>query len=99
MSDPLDAPELDVPEIVHWSPRHGAVVGGPPHGPRTWPLTATGAMAVGALGLVALSIGALAIGALAVGRLAIGRARLKDVKIGRLEVGDLIVVRRNGRAF
>ena len=91
--------EPDAPDIVHWSPRHGSVIGGPPSGSTGWPLTTAGAVAVTALALGVAALGALAVGALAVGQLAVGRARFKDVKIGRLEVGDLVVVRRNGRVF
>ena len=82
--------EIDNPELVHWSPRHGATVGEPLK-LRGWPLSAAGAMALGAVALAGFAVGAMAIG-----RLAIGQASLQDVKIGRLEVGEL-VVRRDGR--
>ncbi|WP_217433573.1 hypothetical protein [Caulobacter sp. S45] len=85
--------ELDAPELVHWSPRHGPTVGGPIR-----PL----ALPFGSFGLVAvfgLAVGALAVGALAIGRLAVGDARLGRVRIDQLEVGELTVTRRNGRPF
>ena len=92
MSDGDQASDLDGSDLVHWSPRHGPTVGG-----RIPPL----ALPLSALGLVAvfgLAMGALAIGALAIGRLAVGRARFGGVRIDRLEVGDLVLARRNGRA-
>jgi hypothetical protein len=38
----------------------------------------------------ALAVGALAIGSLAIGRLVIGKATLKDLRVGRLEVRELV---------
>ena len=81
------------PDLVHWSPRHGAMVGQPFQRQGAM-LSATGALAVAILTFGALAVGALAIGALAVGRLAVGRARLGEVEIDRLEIGDLVVRRR-----
>ena len=92
-SEPTAEDDVEMPEVVHWSPRHGATLGLPGR---------MGPLPIGALGLAAIlavSAGALAVGVLAIGRLAVGQTRLGDVKIGRLEIGDLIVVRRNGRAF
>ena len=88
--DDLDS-ELDGADLVHWSPRHGPTVGGPVR-PLALPLSVLGLVAV-----FGLAIGALAIGAFAIGRLAVGQARLGAVRIDRLEVGDLILTRRNVR--
>ena len=83
-------------EMVHWSPKRGPLIGsGHPHSPVELPApTSSPALAVGALAVGALAVGAMAIGALAIGRLVVGRARFKDLKIDRLEVGELIVRRR-----
>jgi hypothetical protein len=82
-------------EIVHWSPKHGPLIGdGPPTSlepPR--PATPYVALAVGAAAFGAVAIGALAIGALAIGRMAVGRARIKDLRVDRLEVGELVVMK------
>jgi hypothetical protein len=94
----IESDEILAEEMVHWSPRHGPLIGsGHPaeseKRPRPGAL-ALGAAAFGALAFGAVAIGALAIGALAIGRLAVGRARFKDLHIDRLVVDDLIVRRR-----
>ena len=85
--------DIEAPELVHWSPRHGPTVSGAVHLPAS-PLSAVGLLAV-----FGLAIGALAVGARATGRLAVGQAVLKDVRSGRLEGGDLVVLHRNGRSI
>jgi hypothetical protein len=84
-------------EMVHWSPKHGPLIGSG-HGtslegvqPEARPVLAVGALALGAV-----AVGALAIGALAIGRLVIGHARIRDLRIDRLVVDDLVVRRRRG---
>ncbi len=52
---------------------------------------ATGALAVGAVAAGALAVGALAIGALSVGRLAVRRAAAEAVRLGRVEIDELVV--------
>src|ERR1700743_3505157 len=82
-------------EIVHWSPRHGPLIGsGKPSSPTSDHEGARPALAIGALAVGAVALGAVAIGALAIGRLAVGRARIKDLRIGRLVVDELVVRRR-----
>lgn len=84
-------------EIVHWSPKHGPLIGsGPATSLNGSQPDAKPALAVGALALGAVAVGALAIGALAIGRLAIGRARIRELRIDRLVVDDLVVRRRRG---
>jgi hypothetical protein len=51
---------------------------------------AVGSVAVGAFAAGALAVGALAVGALAIGRLTIGRAEFKSLKVGRLEVDEVV---------
>ena len=87
-----EEPEIDNPDPIHWSPRRGLVGGDASMAVHL--LAIVGAAAIGAV-----AVGALAIGVLAIGQLSVGRARFKDVRIGRLEVGDLLVRRRAGRAF
>jgi hypothetical protein len=63
----------------------------------------SGALAVGALAAGAFAVGALAVGALAIGRLAVGalalrRGHVRDLtidtlRVGRLEVFDLVAPR------
>lgn len=93
MSAEVPPPDLDNPELVHWSPRHGATLGEGP-GLTVYVLALIGAAAVGAV-----AVGAVAVGALAIGQLAVGRGRVRDLRIGRLEVGDLLVKRRAIRPF
>ena len=82
-------------ELVHWSPRHGPLIGsGRPSSPTADHDGARPALALGALAVGAVALGAVAIGALAIGRLVIGRARIKDLRIGRLVVDELVVRRR-----
>jgi len=82
-------------EMVHWSPRHGPLIGsGKPSTPPAGHDGASPALALGALAVGAVALGAVAIGALAIGRLVIGRARIKDLRIGRLVVDELVVRRR-----
>jgi hypothetical protein len=85
-------PDLDNPELVHWSPRRGLPVG--EAGTGVYVLALVGAAAIGAV-----AIGAIAVSALAISQLTLGRARLRDVRVGRLEVGDLLVKRRAARPF
>ncbi|MGZ3275069.1 MAG: hypothetical protein ACXU82_17140 [Caulobacteraceae bacterium] len=97
MSDIEPEDVLAETEIVHWSPKHGPLIGsGPATSLNGAQPEAKPALAVGALALGALAVGALAIGALAIGRLVIGRARIKDLRIDRLVVDDLVVRRRRG---
>ncbi len=77
MSDEDHEPDVDAPDLVHWSPRHGPTVGGPIK-PIALPLSSLGLVAVAGVGVGAVAVGALAIGALAIGVLAIG-----DVRLGR----------------
>jgi hypothetical protein len=51
------------------------------------------ALAIGAAAAGAAAIGAAAIGSLAVGRLAVGRGDMRDLRIARLEIGDLVITR------
>ena len=82
-------------ELVHWSPKHGPLIGDGPASslepPK--PPTASIALAIGAVAFGAVAIGALAIGTLAIGRLAVGRARFKELRIDRLVVDELVVRR------
>ena len=95
MNDDAGESEIEAPDIVHWSPRHGATIGGPRHG-SALPLTAIGAIAAAGAALGFVAVGAAAIGALAIGRLRVGEADVKTLRIGRLEVGDLVILRRDG---
>ena len=83
-------------EMVHWSPKHGHLIGeGHPTSlePQPKPRPSI-VMAIGAVAFGAFAIGALAIGTLAIGRMAVGRARFRDLKIDRLEVGHLVMRKR-----
>jgi hypothetical protein len=51
---------------------------------------AIGGFAVGSMAIGALAVGALAIGRLAIGRLVIGKAEFKDLRVGRLEVREVV---------
>ena len=84
---------VENPELVHWSPRHGMAVGDGP-GVGLYVLALVGVVAVGAV-----AIGAVAVGALAIGQLTIGRGKMRELRIGRLEVGDLLVKRSVRRPF
>ena len=82
-------------EIVHWSPRHGPLIGsGKPSSSTVDHDSPRPALAIGALAVGVVALGAVAIGALAIGRLAVGRARIRDLHIGRLVVDELVVRRR-----
>ena len=82
-------------EIVHWSPRHGPLIGsGKPGSSAADHDSPRPALAIGALAVGAVAFGAMAIGALAIGRLVVGRARIRDLKIDRLVVDELVVRRR-----
>jgi hypothetical protein len=83
------------PEIVHWSPRKGPLIGhGKPGGLVAPAAPPSPALALGALALGAVAVGAVAVGALAIGRLVVGRARVRQLVIDRLVVGELVVRRR-----
>jgi hypothetical protein len=82
-------------EIVHWSPKHGPLIGSGHSTSLEGPRPAKPGLAIGALALGAVAVGALAIGALAIGRLVVGSARIRDLKIDRLVVDDLVVRRRS----
>jgi hypothetical protein len=67
-------------------------------GPVAKPLSATGAQARGATVMGAFGVGAFAVGALAIGRLAIKRAAIeqlaaRSVRLGRVEIDELVVRR------
>jgi hypothetical protein len=53
-------------------------------------------LGVGSAALGALSVGALAIGALGIGRLAVRRAVADAVRLGRVEIDELVVHRYVG---
>jgi len=97
MSDIESDDVLAETEIVHWSPKHGPLIGSGHASllngaqPDAKPALTVGVLAVGAV-----AVGALAIGALAIGRLVIGHARIRELKIDRLVVDDLVVRRRRG---
>jgi hypothetical protein len=55
--------------------------------------TAKGSARIGALAVGAAALGAFAIGALAIGRLAIGGLAVRRVRLGSVEIDDLIVRR------
>lgn len=90
--EPEDA--LADSEIVHWSPRHGPLIGSGKPGAVTDQEGPRPALAIGALAVGAVAFGALAIGALAIGRLMIAHARIRDLRIDRLVVDELVVRRR-----
>ena len=81
-----DEPEVLPEEIVHWQPNHRPL--NQAHGAVAQGASATGSSIVGALAL-----GALAIGAVAIGALAIGRLNVRYVKLGRVDIDDLVVRR------
>jgi len=67
-------------------------------GPVAKPASATGVQARGATAMGALAVGAFAVGALSIGRLAIRRAAIeqlaaKAVRLGRVEIDELVVRR------
>ena len=90
----MDADELglDGPGLVQWSPRRGLPVGDP--GAAVYLLALVGVAAIGAMAL-----GALGFGILGVGQLKMGRRRTKTLRIGHLDMGELLVRRRNARPF
>jgi hypothetical protein len=97
MSDIESDDVLAETEIVHWSPKHGPLIGsGHATSLNGAQPGAKPALAMGALALGAVAVGALAIGALAIGRLVVGHARIRDLRIDRLVVDDLVVRRRRG---
>ena len=57
---------------------------------------AMGAAALGAVALGAVALGALAVGAVAIGRLRVLEGIVKDLRIERLEIGELVVRSRKG---
>jgi hypothetical protein len=81
-----DEPEVLPEEIVHWQPNHRPL--NQAHGAVAQGASATGSSIVGALAL-----GALAMGAVAIGVLAIGRLNVRYVKLGKVEIDDLVVRR------
>jgi len=67
-------------------------------GPVAKPASATGVQARGATAMGALAVGACAVGALTIGRLGIRRAAIeqlaaKSVRLGRVEIDELVVRR------
>ena len=81
-----DGPEVLPEEIVHWQPNHRPL--NQTHGAVAQGASATGSSIVGAL-----AMGALALGAVAIGALAIGRLNVRYVKLGKVEIDDLVVRR------
>ena len=81
-----DEPEVLPEEIVHWQPTHRPL--NQAHGAVAQGASATGSSIVGAL-----AMGALALGAVAIGALAIGRLNVRYVKLGKVEIDDLVVRR------
>ena len=82
----LDEPEVLPEEIIHWQPTHRPITTA--HGAVAQGASATGSSIIGALAL-----GALALGAVAIGVLAIGRLNVRYVKLGRVDIDDLVVRR------
>jgi len=82
----VDEPESLPEEIVHWQPNHRPL--NQAHGAVAQGASATGSSVIGALAL-----GALALGAVAIGVLAIGRLNVRHVKLGRVDIDDLVVRR------
>ena len=67
-------------------------------GPVAKPASATGIQARGATAMGALAVGGFTIGALAIGRLAIRRAAIeqlaaRELRLGRVEIDELVVRR------
>ncbi len=81
-----DEPEELPEEIVHWQPTHRPLTTA--HGAVAQGASATGSSIIGALAL-----GALALGAVAIGAVAIGRLNVRYVKLGKVEIDDLVVRR------
>lgn len=67
-------------------------------GPVAKPASATGVQVRGATAMGALAVGSFAVGALAIGRLAIKRAAIeqlaaRELRLGRVEIDELVVRR------
>ena len=94
----IESDEILAEEMVHWSPKRGPLIGEGHPTSLDLPAkpTASVALAIGAVAFGAFAIGALAIGTLAIGRMAVGRARFKDLRIDRLEVGQLVMRKKRG---